>query len=244
MSYLRHNRNKKAGALRASHISYNELTLVRSGTLEYFINERPVSVMDGEAVFLPAGSLRSRRQSEGDADFISFNFTCDRTIDLPDKLSGCFNSRVTMLISLFDDLLNHSYHDNKEKTEHLLACLLLILEDRHKTQNYNPMTLKIIKYLHNNLANRVTLEDIGKLTFFSPVYCDTVFRKEVGRSIVDYHLEIRISEAKKLLMDISLPLSQIALQVGFDNYNYFSRVFRRRTGYSPTAYRQMMQYGI
>jgi len=244
LTYLRHNRGKKASSLRASHISYNELTLVLSGTLEYYRNEKPISLSEGDAIYLPAGSLRARRESEGNADFISFNFTCEDTLDLPEKLSGCLNSSVSMLISLFDELSNHSYHDNKEKTEHLLACLLLILKDKHKTQNFNPLTLRIIKYLHENLSKRITLEDIGRLTFFSPVYCDTVFRKEVGRSIIDYHLQVRISEAKKLLMDLSLPLSVVAQQVGFDNYNYFSRVFRKRTGYSPTTYRQMIQYGI
>ena len=76
------------------------------------------------------------------------------------------------------------------------------------------------------------------MTFFSPIYCDTVFRKEVGRSIVDYVLDRRIDEAKRLLIEGTIPLAQIAETVGFNDYNYFSRVFKKRSGYSPTEYRR------
>ena len=66
-----------------------------------------------------------------------------------------------------------------------------------------------------------------------------MFKKEVGRSIVDYALDRRIDEAKRLLLEGTMPLQQIAEYVGFTDYNYFSRVFKKRSGYSPTDYRHL-----
>ena len=116
---------------------------------------------------------------------------------------------------------------------------MLILEDRSRTHNLNAITQKIIKYIHANLDKKITLDDIGDLTFFSPIYCDTVFKRDMGKSIIDYLLDERIEYAKKLLLDDSLGLSQIALQIGFSDYNYFSRVFKARSGISPSKYRNM-----
>ena len=96
-----------------------------------------------------------------------------------------------------------------------------------------------MEYIHSDIGRKITLADIGNLTFFSPIYCDTVFKKEVGRSIVDYALDRRIEEARRLLLEGTMPLAEIAEAVGFDDYNYFSRVFKKRCGYSPTAYRRL-----
>ena len=55
-------------------------------------------------------------------------------------------------------------------------------------------------------------------------------------SITDYILEQRIAEAKRLLWRNQYPLKQIAEMVGFNDYNYFARTFKKRTGYTPTEF--------
>ena len=65
-----------------------------------------------------------------------------------------------------------------------------------------------------------------------------VFKKETGRSIIDFLIEERISESKKLLAEDSIPLATISELVGFDDYNYFSRVFKKRAGCTPSEYRK------
>ena len=87
---------------------------------------------------------------------------------------------------------------------------------------------------------RITLDDIGRLTFFSPIYCDTVFKKDTGRSIIDHLIERRIDEAKKLLLSPDLSLTKISELCGFADYNYFCRVFKKRVGATPGAYRKTM----
>jgi len=96
----------------------------------------------------------------------------------------------------------------------------------------------ILSFIHSNLCRRITLADIGHQTFFSPIYCDTVFKRETGRSIIDYVIDRRIDEAKKLLLEGSMTLAQVAEAVGFADYNYFCRVFKKTYSKSPKSYRK------
>ena len=57
-------------------------------------------------------------------------------------------------------------------------------------------------------------------------------------SIIEYVLKERIAMAKSLLMEGSLPLTKISEMVGFSDYNYFSRTFKKQTGYTPLAYKK------
>ena len=237
--YVRHNISGKAPYIPPSNITYCDLTVLLGGRLEYTINGEKIVLESGDMIFIPSGSTRSRLESEEQADYISFNFTTRDEFKIPLVLKNAVRSEIVLLIESYDKIEKHAYADNKEKSESLCLCMLSILEDIAAASQYNPLTRKIMEYIHSDVSRRITLEDIGRLTFFSPVYCDTVFRKETGRSIIDYVLERRIDEAKRLLLEGSTSLEQIAEAVGFNDYNYFSRIFKKRSGYSPTAYRKL-----
>jgi len=237
--YSRHNVGKPPLHSTLRHIPFNDLTIVLDGSLEYTVNGNKYEICGGDIIFISSGSAYVRKNTDEIVDYVSFNFNVLDEIHLPVQLKNAVHSEARLLIAAFDKIQSRSYLDNTEKISHLLACLISIFEDRVRAQSFNPLTLNIIKYIHNNLEEKITLEDIGRLTFFSPVYCDTVFKRETGKSIIDYLIDERIDMAKKLLLENTLPLSKISEQVGFNDYNYFSRVFKARSGYSPSAYRQM-----
>lgn len=235
----RHNINAPPRHSSVVQIKFNDLTLVLKGSLEYTVNGKTYTLFDGDMIFMPPGTTYVRKNSTDNADYISFNFYTDDKIELPVFLKDAVHSETLMLISAFDKINRRTYLDNKEKNAHILACIISVLEDRAQARHYNLLTIKIIKYLHSNLDKKITLDDIGALTFFSPIYCDSVFKRDIGKSIIDYLIDERIEYAKKLLLDDSYSLSQIAAAVGFNDYNYFSRVFKARSGISPSSYRQM-----
>jgi YesN/AraC family two-component response regulator len=169
-------------------------------------------------------------------DYISFNFTSLPEHDLPVKIENGASGEVKMLVAACDEILK-KHPDGEELAEPLLECVLGLLQSNLK-RDKNPSTAQIARFLRENLGQKITLADVGKITFFSPVYCDTVFKKETGKSIVEYLLDERVSEAKKLLLEGVLPLKQIAEQVGFPDYNYFARTFKKRTGFTPLEYRK------
>lgn len=74
------------------------------------------------------------------------------------------------------------------------------------------------------------VKDVGK------THISTIFKKDIGMSITNYHLLIRVNQAVKLLKNTSMNISGISETVGFSDPLYFSRVFKRFIGQSPSAY--------
>lgn len=238
--YVRHNVNGHALEIKSAPIGFHDLTILIKGKLNYVIDGENISLDSRDVIFIPKGSDRMRKASEEPADYISFNFTCDGEVRLPKRLPDAVHSTALLLIAAYDKMNTIPFVDHKEKNEHLLSCLISLLEDRANKPSFNPITLKIMEYIRENIDKKISLKDIGGLTFFSPIYCDTVFKKDTGKSIIDYLIDARIEEAKKLLIEGALSLQEISESVGFNDYNYFSRVFKARSGYSPRAYRKMM----
>lgn len=237
--YTRHNKGKPCKAIDRQFISYYELTVVLHGRLFYEVGGNSFEVCAGDAIFVRPNSIRTR-PAESDVDYFSFNFRTDDEICLPPLIKNALDGAARLIIEACDRIGEEYYFNNNEKNSYLLACLLSLLEERVRHENLDPLTLKITSYINANLDKRITLDDIGRLTFFSPIYCDTVFKRETGRSIIDYLIERRIDEAKKYLIDNTMSLSQVAELCGFADYNYFCRVFKKRVGITPTAYRKAM----
>ena len=238
--FIRHNRQTPAAAIPSSPIPFNELTIVLKESLEYSVDGTPIVLQSGDMIYIPKNSLRTRKEAKETGDYVSFNFESEDVWDFPRYIRGGVTNEIRLQIAVCDELMQKYYPNHEDKITHQLICLLLTLQSHLKNQSLHPLVAKIVRYLHENMAQKITLADIGQHTFFSPVYCDTVFKQEMGRSIIDYLLEQRIEEAKKLLLEGAVSLRQIAEAVGFPDYNYFARTFKKRTGYTPIQYRTII----
>ena len=208
--------------------------------MTYVLDGKPTALSSGTILFLPAGSARIRQATEGKVNFFVFNFLCDTPITLPTLLHNAIHGEVFSLLTAYDAINKSPHLNSREKNVHLLACLLTVLEEFATAQAYSPLTRMILDYLHREFREKITLCKIGQKTFFSPIYCDTVFKRDIGSSIIDYVLTLRIEEAKRLLVEDRTDIRRIAEAVGFQDSNYFSRLFKKRVGCSPSAYRQHM----
>lgn len=243
MVHYTHKKMKPVISIPRARISYIEITIVLKGELCYYIDGKKTVASEGEAVYIPAGSMRAREASAQACDYLSFNFIYDGEISLPSVVKNAASPEIMLLVTTLDEITSSPYYAAKEKVEHILAAMISILEDRVKSESISKLTRQIIGYIHDNLSEKITLADIGRLTFFSPIYCDTVFKRECGKSIIDYLIDLRIEEAKRQIIERTASLSDIAESVGFGDYNYFSRIFKRRSGYSPSQYRKMVSAG-
>lgn len=97
---------------------------------------------------------------------------------------------------------------------------------------------RLISTLEQRFAESWTLEQMAKVARLSRTRLLTVFRQATGTSPVDYLIGLRIEAAKRLLRQGGLTMTDIALETGFGDSNYFARKFRQLTGRTPTAYRQ------
>lgn len=95
------------------------------------------------------------------------------------------------------------------------------------------------RYIAQHIYEPLNLEAITGSTFFSTVHCSNMFKKSTGKSIIDYVLDEKVDHAKQYILE-GMPLRQISEAMGFTDYNYFSRMFKKRTGSTPLKYRQSM----
>ncbi|NLD51067.1 MAG: response regulator [Clostridiaceae bacterium] len=98
----------------------------------------------------------------------------------------------------------------------------------------------VIEYVHMHYMKQISLKQVADLFFTNSAYLGRVFQKSTGVSFKEYVNKIRISEAKKLLVQTDKLIYEIASQVGFTESSYFTAKFTQEVGKSPTEYRNIM----
>ena len=240
--YYKHNKNASMPEMLPVKIAFNELTLLLSGNIEYSFNGEKVLLKSGDAVFGKINSVRARKQLSS-CDYVSFNFISDTendTFNLPLFMENGVTAAIKFLLSACDEICSRLQNENEEQLTLLLRCILLQLQKTRNAPVYGTLTQNIINYVHEHLYKKITLDDVSRATFFSPVYCCVVFKRETGKTITDYILSEKIEEAKNLISQ-GYRLKDVAEHVGMSDYNYFSRLFRKKAGYTPLQYRKFIQ---
>ena len=97
---------------------------------------------------------------------------------------------------------------------------------------------RIITMLSERIYSSVSIEQISKSLNYSRTYVSTLFKKHRKTSIICYYNSLKIKEAKKLLRNNSV--SGVSLKLGFNSPYYFSKVFKKYEGISPSEYRDKM----
>lgn len=98
-----------------------------------------------------------------------------------------------------------------------------------------------VKLIQLNLSTPLSVKYLANIIYVHPDYLSRTFKREMGISLTDYINKQRIIQAIHYLSETKLPVRDIALYTGFEDVNYFSRVFKRYVECSPTQYRQTAQ---
>lgn len=98
-----------------------------------------------------------------------------------------------------------------------------------------------LEYIEKNyLSSQLTLQTVSQLVHLNPQYFSRLFRKKMGMTFTEYITKLRIEKAKKLLSETNQPIYRIAVEVGFSDPAYFTKVFQKHENISPFKYRQEM----
>jgi YesN/AraC family two-component response regulator len=103
---------------------------------------------------------------------------------------------------------------------------------------FPPLIQEAITFLRVHLDQSFSLTGVADALGVNPTYLSRLFTKEVGMTFTDFVHHLRIEEAKYLLEHRTDSITTIASQVGFQDANYFARVFRKWEGMTPHEYRQ------
>lgn len=109
----------------------------------------------------------------------------------------------------------------------------------HKLGDVENKTFKcILQFINDSFYKNITIQSLSQKFFVNPSYLCQLFKKEVGKTFTEYVSTLRINRACELLMDSELPIHSIGEKVGYEDYFYFSKIFKKITSKSPTQYRE------
>ncbi len=99
----------------------------------------------------------------------------------------------------------------------------------------------MMKYIRNNPAERYTLADMAAECCLSEVYFSNLFKKVSGMSPTSFITSVRMEKAKERIASTDWKLVKIAQSVGYTDYQYFTKVFKKTTGQTPGEYKETLQ---
>jgi two-component system response regulator YesN len=110
------------------------------------------------------------------------------------------------------------------------------------TRNYSSIVKKAVNYIDFNIENPLTLKDIALTIHVNPSHLSRKFKEDTDMNIIDYINQKRVEEAKLYLQRGNISITEIAFMVGFNDLNYFSRVFKKFTSLTPSQYSKGNKY--
>ncbi len=120
-----------------------------------------------------------------------------------------------------------------------------MLDAIHRHRNDSPMALlqSAMAYMHENLHRDISRDEAAEVAHLSPAHFSRIFKKEMKESFTDMLNRMRIDRAAELLARTDRSLCVVALDCGFKDQSYFTKVFRKYSGRTPREYRMRLQAG-
>lgn len=240
------------------HDDLSELIFISEGEGTFIVNDKTYTAKKGDILIYNKGVIHEEFSNPSNP--LKTYFCGIGNLYINDIEEGnIIPSNVKPIISSGDyanqieSFLSDIFRENQKQDygyeticQHLLISIITIIIRLVKSQNRdialasneNSLGYRIKKYIENNYMKDLTLKDIAGIHFISPNYVSHVFKKENDYSPIQYLINCRIGEARRLLLTTDLKVQEIAKYVGYDNPNYFTMIFKDTTGDSPTQFRK------
>lgn len=150
-----------------------------------------------------------------------------------------FHPELEKLLELHESILPYQELQISHQLEHLLLAILLHSDSYLRTVQKVPEDLRyLLTYIEHNFMQPLSLDFMAEFSNISKYHLCRLFQKHLGFSPNEYLIQLRLENAKKLLLNTSLPANKIASMVGIADENYFYRLFKNRVGISVREFRK------
>ncbi len=225
------------------------LTLVIDGGFTVKTEGKTYELKTGEVFFIPKDTPYSL---ESTVPFLHTVFHFDADICDTGGMQGenergfdyfLFPKRAESSLSVRSDIERASVEcvgDTVFEAERRLTFLNIFLGLSKLSYNDKKSELaeKIKSYITSRIDEGITLEDLCRHFAYTKQYLIRVFKKETGKTPIAFMNEIKLNRSINELLNSCKPIFEIAAVCGFEDYNYFSRIFKRQFGMSPGDYRR------
>lgn len=226
-------------------------TYVVSGEAEFVINDVRYTVKSGDLVCVQKGSKESATVNPDNlmecyavnifvksayGEDIPLPFGTVTHIGIHEDLIGYFQNLTAVWL-----LREPCYRLNARAIFMLILarCHQLIFSSdysRNSNKNNQKRMDIVLQYILSHYTEPISIKEMAKMTNLSPLYFGTLFKKETGKTFREYLNTIRINQAKNLLKSGLYNVSEVAVNCGFSDLFYFSKVFKKYCGLSPSEY--------
>ncbi|MBR0137088.1 MAG: helix-turn-helix domain-containing protein [Erysipelotrichaceae bacterium] len=223
----------------------------------FFMNQPDDGIQNEEATINENQVLwyLKKRDEEGFHEYMSI---------LLDKIDGSPESLDTLRIELSNVFMTH-FRDNGISSRTVFTDDQIIALERKATNGKDEflefatrlfqmqqnkfreivesenIIVRARRYVEENYHENIDREDVAAVAFVTPNYLSKLFKNSMGMNLREYINQLRIDEAKRLLISTSMSVSEIASYVGYFNISYFSTVFHKIVGVSPFDWRNEMR---
>ncbi len=243
-----------------------EIIYIKKGQGRISVDLAPIVVHQGDIVVVPPGQLHSIEQFEEQSmeyENIIFQLnmlmavqgdTCTENFFQPllQRQIGIWNhytpdssvypilSGLLVAIDKLSMTLSPVYEQaiKGQLFTFFYTLFSFIREPLPSHQNKSLDRLKdILKYVETNYSDKISIADAAKICGFSQSHFMKFFKNNMAVSFTDYLNDYRLTMAARLLVSSSDSIVNVAAETGFDNLSYFNRLFKRKYGCTPTAFR-------
>ena len=241
-----------------------EIIYVKSGFLTVSISGENYIGTPGDAFVVSPGNLHFMGSQAGEVDYFTFlfpleyiSFCTDDMLD--DKLLTPLKNGHLMIRprikdaakELCEQLIDIYMAENDETESKITAqiktkiiLLQFILEMWKKgfviendTSGRNIVEKEMVSYIQQNFTGKISLKEFGEQFHLSEKYISRYFKEHFHITLSQYITYLRLENAKQLLQDTDLSVTETAMQSGYQNVSYFIRSFKKTYGISPLKYR-------
>lgn len=144
--------------------------------------------------------------------------------------------------NILHEISNTMKQNSQERLDILSGWLVLelhrIIGGKNSRKNSSGHVDTVKKILDSRFNEQIDLQELAGSLYINPDYLRHIFKQELGESPLNYLIRKRLDSACEMLSLSDLAVGKIACRVGLENAYYFSRIFRKRLGMTPTEYRK------
>lgn len=239
---------------------YYELFYVRQGACRFFINNGLYDLKSGDFIIIPPRDVHFNRYTT-QCTRINIYFRVSDLVEdgkpfMPNLESRFLRLTIVQIPApyreqierLIDNILREDKIDDASTPlmcELLLKQLFLTCdrycsfhhEDSHQFLGVSDEIVNAAKYIAEHYNQNITLDSIARIANLSPSYLSRKFRQTTGMGIKEYLSYIRLKNASLELLSTQHSITEVAINCGFNDSNYFKDAFKKMYGLSPRAYR-------
>ncbi|MCL2404135.1 MAG: AraC family transcriptional regulator [Defluviitaleaceae bacterium] len=250
IDYFSYRKDTYGWRIEPSITDFVDMTYIIGGDAVYIINDEKIAVSAGDLLCIPKQSSRSAISHTAEmleCFAVNFNMyglelgTGNNDVNIPLPLVASVGIHEG-IISLFKRLNENWLRRGPGYTMRVRAYFMLILQRFFEmllyevdTSRFDARIKATIRYITNNFTEPVCITDAAKEVHLTPNYLGILFKQEVGTTFRDYLNTIRLNQAEDMLRAGDGSITEIALKCGFKDVFYFSRLFKKYKGATPSS---------